>query len=72
MCPFLLTPSYQPDYDKAYKVTSILFNYHVQGLPGDRGVNGLPGLGGSRGEIGLPGEPGPRGPSGTRVRGNLQ
>ena len=40
----------------------------VQGLPGERGVNGIPGLNGPPGEVGLPGEPGPRGPTGTRVR----
>ena len=40
----------------------------IQGLPGERGVNGIPGLNGPPGEIGLPGSSGPRGPTGTRVR----
>lgn len=42
----------------------------MQGLPGERGVNGIPGLNGPPGEVGLPGDAGPRGPTGTRVRCN--
>ena len=39
----------------------------AQGLPGERGTNGIPGARGATGEQGGPGEAGARGPTGTRV-----